>query len=129
MDILTLLAIFLGFLALRLPVAYTMMATSIVFIWFNDLPMLRLSLRIMDGVDSFPLLAIPMFLLAGNLMNTMGVTQRIFDFAGVLVRHISGGLGHVNVVASIIFSGMSGSAMADAGGLGSVEIKAMRDAG
>jgi TRAP-type C4-dicarboxylate transport system permease large subunit len=81
-----------------------------------------------NGVDSFPLLAIPFFILAGNLMNNGGITARIFDFAKALMGWMRGGLGHVNVGASIVFSGMSGAAVADAGGLGTIEIKAMRDA-
>ena len=83
----------------------------------------------MAGVDSFTLLAVPFFILAGNLMNTSGVTDRIYDFASSLVGHFRGGIGHVNVVGSIIFSGMSGSAVADAGGLGALEIKAMEKEG
>jgi tripartite ATP-independent transporter DctM subunit len=82
-----------------------------------------------NGVDSFPLLAIPFFILAGNLMNTAGITSRIFDFAKAAVGWMRGGLGHVNIGASVIFAGMSGAAVADAGGLGTIEIKAMRDAG
>ncbi|HNP63956.1 MAG TPA: TRAP transporter large permease [Woeseiaceae bacterium] len=123
------LVTFFGLLFLGLPIAYTMLASSTVYILLAGLPELQLTLRASGGIESFSLLAIPMFLLAGNLMNGLGVTERIFAFAGVLVRHITGGLGHVNVVASIIFAGMSGSAVADAGGLGSVEIKAMEQAG
>ncbi|MGR3375956.1 TRAP transporter large permease [Salipiger abyssi] len=123
------LALFFGLLILGLPVAYTMLVTSAVYILLAGLPEIQLTLRASGGIESFSLLAIPMFLLAGNLMNGMGVTERIFAFAGVLVRHITGGLGHVNVVASILFAGMSGSAVADAGGLGSVEIRAMEQAG
>ncbi|RPI03360.1 MAG: TRAP transporter large permease, partial [Zetaproteobacteria bacterium] len=80
------------------------------------------------GPNSFVLLAIPFFIFAGNLLNESGVTTRIFDFSSKLVGHIRGGFGHVNVVASIIFAGMSGAAVADAGGLGAIEIKAMRAA-
>ncbi|MCA0998187.1 TRAP transporter large permease [Alloyangia pacifica] len=120
---------FFGLLILGLPVAYTMLVTSAVYILMAGLPEIQLTMRASGGIESFSLLAIPMFLLAGNLMNGMGVTERIFNFAGVLVRHITGGLGHVNVVASILFAGMSGSAVADAGGLGAVEIKAMEQAG
>nr|WP_321981383.1 TRAP transporter large permease [uncultured Cohaesibacter sp.] len=123
------LILFFGLLFLGLPVAYTMLVSSAIYILMAGLPDLQLTLRVSGGIESFSLLAIPMFLLAGNLMNGMGVTERIFNFAGVLVRHITGGLGHVNVVASIIFAGMSGSAVADAGGLGAVEIKAMERAG
>jgi tripartite ATP-independent transporter DctM subunit len=81
------------------------------------------------GIDQFPLLAVPFFVLAGNLMNASVITDRIFRFASAACGHIRGGLGHVNVFASLIFSGMSGTAVADAGGLGTIELKAMRDAG
>ena len=123
------ISVFFILIALRLPVAYAMIASSAIFLFAEGLPELQLTLKIVSGVDKFPLLAIPMFLLAGNLMNSMGVTERIFRFAETLVRHITGGLGHVNVIASIIFAGMSGSAVADAGGLGAVEVKAMNKAG
>mgnify|MGYP001029168491 CR=1 FL=1 len=85
--------------------------------------------RLYAGTTSFPLLAIPFFVLAGNLMNTGGMTNRIFKVAQLIVGRIRGGLGHVNVLASMLFSGMSGSAVADAAGLGVVEIKAMKEAG
>jgi len=85
--------------------------------------------RLYAGTTSFPLLAIPFFVLAGNLMNTGGMTHRIFNVAHLIVGRIRGGLGHVNVLASMLFSGMSGSAVADAAGLGVVEIKAMKEAG
>jgi len=85
--------------------------------------------RILYGTNSFILLSIPLFLLAGNLMNTGGITQRIFKFANVMVGHLRGGLGHVNIVASIIFAGMTGTAVSDAAGLGTVEIQAMTDSG
>lgn len=86
-------------------------------------------IRMIDSTDSFPLLAIPLFIMCGNLMNTSGITDRIFTFARCIVGHVRGGLGHANVLASIIFAGMSGAALADAGGLGQVEIKAMKDQG
>ncbi|MGE4282448.1 MAG: TRAP transporter large permease [Clostridia bacterium] len=85
--------------------------------------------RMIAGVDSYILLAIPFFILAGQLMNTGGITRKIFRFASSLVGHIPGGLGHANIVASIIFAGMSGSAVADAGGLGQVEMDAMTKEG
>ncbi len=81
------------------------------------------------GIDSFPLLAVPFFIYAGNLMNSAGITNRIFGFALALVGWLKGGLGHVNVVGSVVFAGMSGTAIADAGGLGTIEIKAMQDHG
>ena len=85
--------------------------------------------QMFNGVNSQTLLAVPFFVLAGNLMNGGGVTTRIFDFAASMIGHKKGGLAHVNVLASLIFSGMSGSALADAGGLGQLEIKSMKDAG
>ena len=81
------------------------------------------------SLDSFSLLAVPFYILTGILMNTGGITERIFNFAKALLGHYTGGMGHVNIGASLLFSGMSGSALADAGGLGQLEIKAMRDAG
>jgi len=85
--------------------------------------------RIYNGTTGFTLLAIPFFILAGNLMNTGGITDRIFDFAKAMVGHLPGGLGQVNIFSSVIFSGMSGAAVADAAGLGVIEMKAMDDMG
>jgi len=85
--------------------------------------------RIFSGMTSFTMLAIPFFILAGNLMNSGGITTRIFDFAQACCGHWPGGLGQVNILSSVIFSGMSGAAVADAAGLGVIEMKAMHDAG
>ena len=95
----------------------------------GTIPAITVIHRMVNGVDSFPLLAVPFFIMAGNLMNTAGITERIFDFAKACVGWLHGGLGHVNVAGSVIFAGMSGTAVADAGGLGTIEIKAMRDHG
>mgnify|MGYP003108995675 FL=1 len=123
------LALFLILILIRVPIAFAMLITAAVYLLAADISLVLLAQKVAGGVDSFSLLAVPLFLLAGFLMNTMGITERIFAFAGALVRHIPGGLGHVNVLASVIFAGMSGSIIADAGGLGAVEIKAMREAG
>jgi tripartite ATP-independent transporter DctM subunit len=85
--------------------------------------------RMVGGIDSFPLLAVPFFILAGNLMNSAGITNRIYDFAVASVGWMRGGLAHVNIMGSVIFAGMSGTAIADAAGLGTIEIKAMKDHG
>lgn len=85
--------------------------------------------KLVASLNSFSLLSVPFFILTGILMNTGGITTRIFDFAKAMLGHYRGGMGQVNIGASLIFSGMSGSALADAGGLGQLEIKAMRDAG
>jgi len=82
-----------------------------------------------EGTQTYTLLAIPFFILTGNIMNRTGLTDRIFDFANKVVGHIRGGLAQVNVVASMIFAGISGAATADAAGLGVVEVKAMTDRG
>ena len=127
---LLLLLVLLGvFLALGVPVAVSLGLSSLVYILIEGLPDVLLIHRMIGGIDSFPLLAIPFFILAGYLMNTGGITTRIFAFARACFGWLPGGLGHVNIGASVIFAGMSGTAVADAGGLGSVEIKAMRDAG
>ncbi len=115
------------------PVPYAIGLTSIAaLIWeygILDIPYEIIAQRIIYGVNNFTLLAIPFFLLAGKLMNTGGITKRIFRFANLLVGYIPGGLGHANILASIIFAGMSGSAVADASGLGTIEIEAMVDEG
>lgn len=85
--------------------------------------------RLTNGMAQYILISIPFFILAGQLMNSSEITKKIFKFANTLVGHIPGGLGHTNIVASIIFAGMSGAAVADAGGLGAIEIKAMKDKG
>lgn len=113
-----------------LPVAFCLAGAAYVYIMISGLaPDIVIAHRLINGMDSFPLLAIPFFILAGTIMNSVGITNRLFDFAKALVGWLPGGLGHVNVGASIIFAGMSGAAVADAGGLGTIEIKAMRDAG
>jgi len=113
-----------------IPVAIAMAGSSLLYILFTgNLPPFAVVHRMIGGIDSFPLLAVPFFILAGNLMNNAGITNRIYNFALALVGWLKGGLGHVNVVGSVIFAGMSGTAIADAAGLGTVEIKAMKDHG
>jgi tripartite ATP-independent transporter DctM subunit len=108
-----------------IPVAASLLIVSIGGILVAGVPLAILGQRIAFGIDSFTLIAIPMFLLMGNLMNASGVTQRIFDFSVAMVGHWRAGLAQVNIIGSLIFSGMSGSALADAAGLGTVEIRAM----
>ncbi|MDI5983165.1 TRAP transporter large permease [Halomonas sp. M4R5S39] len=117
-------------LLIGVPIAIGLAGSCLMYVYLSgQVPDVVVAHRMINGVDSFPLLAIPFFILAGNLMNNGGITTRIFDFAKALMGWMRGGLGHVNVGASIVFSGMSGAAVADAGGLGTIEIKAMRDAG
>ncbi|OGA17971.1 MAG: ABC transporter permease [Betaproteobacteria bacterium RIFCSPLOWO2_02_FULL_66_14] len=125
-----LMATFLAFMAGGVPVAIAMCAASLIYVmWTKNIPDFVVIHRMYGGVDSFPLLAVPFFIWAGNLMNSAGITNRIYNFALALVGWMKGGLGHVNVVGSMIFAGMSGTAIADAAGLGTVEIKAMKDHG
>ena len=122
--------VWIVFLLLGMPVYVSLGIASLMHILTNDaLNALIIPQKITMAANSFPLLAAPFFILMGNLMNSSGVTMRIFNFATVLVGWMRGGLGHTNIVASVIFAGMSGAAVADAGGLGTIEIEAMRKAG
>ncbi|WP_324133095.1 TRAP transporter large permease [Bosea sp. (in: a-proteobacteria)] len=127
---LILLGSFLGLMILGVPVAIAMAVASLAFIIISGtVPDVILAQRMIAGVESFPLLAVPFFILAGNLMNIAGVTGRIYAFAVALVGWMRGGLAQVNIIGSVIFSGMSGTAIADAAGIGTIEIKAMKDHG
>lgn len=114
---------------LRVPIAVALGVSSLAYILLAGLPPVLLVHNVINGMNSFPLLAVPFFIMAGGLMNSAGITGRIFGFARSIVGWMNGGLAHVNIGASIIFAGMSGAAVADAGGLGAIEIKAMREAG
>lgn len=129
MSVLLILAIALVLMLLNMPIAFSIAISSTVYFIFEGKSLLIIPQAMTGAIDSFPLLAIPLFMLVGLVMNMSGVTKRIFNLASSLVGHIPGGLGHVNVIASIIFAGMSGSATADAAGLGTIEIKAMKDEG
>ncbi len=116
-------------MVLGVPIAMSIGLGSVYYFLVADRPLMMIPQKMFTTVDNFTLLAVPLFILAGNIMNTGGITQRLFNFARTWVGHIKGGLGHVCVLASIIFAGMSGSATADAVGLGSIEIPAMEKEG
>lgn len=124
--------VFIGLLVLlfllRMPVAFAMAITAVVLmiVDFGSIRTVTVPQTMTSGVNSFILLAVPLFILTGKLMNLGGISDRIFKFAGALVGFLPGGLGHVNVVSSVFFSGMSGAAVSDAAGLGQVLIRAMR---
>jgi len=120
---------FLSLFILGFPVVYAILLPSIVYVMIEGLPFGLLAQRITYALDSFPLVAVPLFIFVGNLMNLSGVTDRIFRFAYTLVGRIPGGLAQVNVFGSLVFSGMSGAALADIGGLGRIEIDAMKKRG
>src|SRR3954465_4696539 len=121
---------FLVLMVIGIPVALSMAVSSLIYLLASGTaPDVILAQRMIAGVESFPLLAVPFFILAGNLMNIAGVTGRIYSFAVALVGWMKGGLAHVNIIGSVIFSGLSGTAIADAAGLGTIEIKAMQGHG
>lgn len=124
------LLVWLVIMFLGVPVGWSLLIASLLYFSMTRWNVVNAaSEKLVYSLDSFPLLAVPFYILTGILMNTGGITERIFNFAKALLGHYTGGMGHVNIGASLLFSGMSGSALADAGGLGQLEIKAMRDAG
>ncbi len=130
------LIIYVGMLVLLfmmgMPVAFALGATAIVagaYQFGFSIPFDMFAQRMVSGINNFTILAVPFFIFAARVTNTGGVTKRLFGFADVCVGHLKGGLGHTNILASMLFAGMSGAAVSDAAGLGLIEIEAMRDAG
>lgn len=130
MEVLPLFLMLFGLIAIELPIAFCLVAAALGWLlFFSPVPMSLVVQRMSSGIDSFPLLAIPLFVLAGNLLNSGGIANRIFEFTISVVGHIRGGLAQVNICASLVFAGMSGVAQADAAGLGTVEIREMKKRG
>ena len=128
------MAVILGFLAMILlgvPVGYAMVLAGFFYVTLGGatVALTFIPSAMVSGISSYTMLAIPFFMLVGEIMNGSGITRKIFQFASAWVGHITGGLGHVNVLSSMIFAGMSGAAVADCAGLGAIEIKAMTDEG
>jgi tripartite ATP-independent transporter DctM subunit len=123
------LAAWLLVLLAGVPLFVSIGLAAFAFVWISGVPGGIVPQKIAQAANSFPLLAAPLFILMGNIMNSAGITDRIFAFARVAVGWLRGGLCHANILASVIFAGMSGSAVADAGGIGALEIKAMKDDG
>lgn len=128
LGLLVIIVFFVLFL-LGVPVVFAILIPSLAYIWWEAIPLATIGQRVLYSMDSFPLVAVPVFIFVGNLMNSAGITRKLFQFADVLVGRLYGGLAQVNIVASLIFSGVSGAALADVGGLGRIEIKAMKDRG
>jgi tripartite ATP-independent transporter DctM subunit len=129
MTILTLFAVFLGLFALRASVTTAMGIGCLAALLVGGYPLSQIPRYMTTGIESFILLAVPFFLLVGHLLNAGGATERIFDFSRSVFGRIPGSLAQVNIGASMIFAGMSGSALADVAGLGTIEMKVMREAG
>jgi tripartite ATP-independent transporter DctM subunit len=112
-----------------IPISFALGASSIAYMLFSGIPPVSFVQHMVRGVDSYTLLALPFFILAGQFMNNGGITRTIFRFTNSLVGHIRGGLAHANILASMIFAGISGSAVAEAGALGTVQLKSMQENG
>lgn len=112
-----------------IPVVFSIAIISVSYLIINNIPMVTLAQRLITGVDSFALMAAPLFMLAGFIMSSGGSTRRLIELADATVGHFRGGLVHVNILCSMIFAGMSGSATADSAGIGTIELKMMKDAG
>lgn len=113
----------------RVPVAVAFAAPSIIYVLVTGTPVTIVGQRMVHSLNSYTILAVPLFIYVGSLLNHGGITDKIFDFANEMIGHISGGLAQVNITASLIFSGMSGAALADVGGLGRILIHAMEENG
>ncbi|WP_435311578.1 TRAP transporter large permease [Primorskyibacter sedentarius] len=125
------LPLFLVFLMIGLPVFFGLLAAPGILLWMNgqERDVALLYRNVYNGMDSFPLMAIPFFMLAGELMNRGGITMRLVEFSQAMMGHLRGGLAHVNVLSSMLFAGLSGSAVADTSALGSMLIPAMEKQG
>ena len=122
-------AAFLLLFMLGFPVVLAIGLPCIVYMFANGLPIDLIAQRTLYALDSFPLVAVPVFLFVGSLMNSAGISRYIYKFADTATGRLPGGLAQVNIFGSLIFAGMSGSALADIGGLGRIEIDAMRQKG
>ncbi|RUR33160.1 TRAP transporter large permease [Vreelandella nanhaiensis] len=129
--ILTMLGVFLAHVLLGLPLFISLLVTALVGFMFVDPAMIARMIpqQFFGGINVFSLMAIPLFILAGNLMNASGLTERLMGFARLIVGHLRGGMGHVNVVSSVFFAGVNGSAVADTSALGSLLVPAMEKEG
>jgi C4-dicarboxylate transporter DctM subunit len=124
------LVAFAAFVALSVPIAFALGAAAAIGLWLMDgVPLDIVASRTFGAIDSFTFLAIPFFILAGELMETGGISRRLINLANALVGHVRGGLANVTVVAMVLFSGVSGSTSADAAAVGSVMLPSMRDKG
>jgi tripartite ATP-independent transporter DctM subunit len=122
--------VFLVGMAIGLPIAFFMgIAGLLALVWEGKLSLLSVPQRLFDGINSFPLMAVPFFILAADLMTASGITTALLRFSQSIVGHIRGGMGHVNVLTSMLFAGISGSALADAAGPGAIEMRMMEKAG
>lgn len=128
-PILIMLIIFVILLFIRVPIAYSLGVSALIYLVLSDIPFNIVAEKMYAGMDSFTMVCIPSFILAGNLMNTGGITKRIVAFCNAFVGHIRGALAYINILASVLFAGISGTALADVASLGSMLIPAMKEEG
>ena len=129
MNVWIMFIIFLILLFTRVPIAYSLGISAAIYLLLEGIPFNIVAEKMYAGMDSFTMVCIPSFILAGNLMNTGGITKRIVAFCNVFVGHIRGALAYINILASVLFAGISGTALADVASLGSMLIPAMKDEG
>lgn len=122
-------SVFTVLLALGIPIAFVLGISSALYLWKTEMPFVLVSQRVFVGLDNFLLLAVPLFILAGKLMNASGITRRLVDFFYILIGHIRGGLAYVNIIASVFFAGITGAGAADTAAIGSIMIPTMKKEG
>lgn len=122
-------ALFIGLLAIGVPIIFVLGITGLVYVYLADLPLVLVPQRLFVGLNSFLVLSVPLFILAGNIMNASGITARIVHFSNLLVGHVRGGLAYVTVVATMFFAGITGAGAADTSAIGAIMIPAMRNQG
>ncbi len=128
-PILLLMGSFILFLVIRMPITFALAASSIVTSIFLHIPLMAMMLQMVKGIHSFSLMAIPFFILAGEIMSQGGISTRLIKFSNVIVGRMRGGLAQVNVLSSMFFGGISGSAIADTSSIGAMLIPMMKESG
>jgi len=121
--------VFILLLILNMPVCFVLLILSCIYVFVKGIPIVVLSHVLTTATDSFIITSVPLFILAANFMQRGGITERILNFSKALVGHLKGGLAHVSIITSMVFAGMSGSALAEAGGLGLIEVEMMEKGG
>ena len=129
LGITILLGSFILLLILRTPISFALLASAILTSFYLKVPLMSVAVQMVKGIHSFSLLAIPFFILAGEIMGAGGISRRIIEFTNVLVGRVRGGLAQVNILASMFFGGISGSAIADVSSIGALLIPMMKDSG
>jgi tripartite ATP-independent transporter DctM subunit len=122
-------SIFIVLLSVGIPIAFVLGISSVIYLWKTQMPYVLVSQRVFVGLDNFLILAVPLFILAGKLMNASGITRRLIDFFFIIIGHIRGGLAYVNIIASVFFAGITGAGAADTAAIGSIMIPAMKKEG